>query len=152
MVIHALCIHYVHDASNLNSGCTQICESSTCAFRGGTGKNLGWGLGRGKVTFPGMILALFPVKISILVDPEKVSVVSFKWKAKKKGLSFFQSRPLHSSFSSIPFSSFSIFPHFPSTGILYPGQSTLTPGHYFSCSHAMHVKSPAWMRNIPPSM
>ena len=28
---------------------------------------------------------------------------------------------------------------------------SLTPGHYFSHSHAKHAKSPTWMRNIPPS-
>ena len=29
---------------------------------------------------------------------------------------------------------------------------SLTHGHYFSRSHARHLKSPAWMRNIPPRM
>ena len=29
---------------------------------------------------------------------------------------------------------------------------SLTPGHYFSRFHAKYVKSPAWMRNIPPRM
>ena len=59
--------------------------------RGVTGNFFFWGGGAKSffLIFSRRDFRVFPVEISILVDPLKVSLVSWKWKVEKKVLSFF---------------------------------------------------------------